>query len=84
MRYLQFAIYMYASAAKRYNAVILFFFLPETLEKVYHCDEALRSRREILWPSYPLFISVCVNYLTISLLNPTFFNSSLLESRHAH
>lgn len=26
MRYLQFAIYMYASAAKRYNAVILFFF----------------------------------------------------------
>lgn len=26
MRYLQFAIYMYASAAKRYNAVILDFF----------------------------------------------------------
>lgn len=60
MRYLQFAIYMYASAAKRYNAVILFFFLPETLEKVYHCDEALRSRREILWPIRYLSVSVLI------------------------
>lgn len=60
MRYLQFAIYMYASAAKRYNAVILFFFLPETLEKVYHCDEALRSRREILWPIRYLPVSVLI------------------------
>lgn len=60
MRYLQFAIYMYASAAKRYNAVILFFFLPETLEKVYHCDEALRARREILWPIRYLSVSVLI------------------------
>lgn len=60
MRYLQFAIYMYASAAKRYNAVILDFFLPETLEKVYHCDEALRSRGEILWPIRYLSVSVLI------------------------
>lgn len=83
MRYLQFAIYMYAPAAKRYNAVILFLF------SARDTGESLSLRRgfEIKkgnFMAYPLFISVCVNYLTISLLNPTFFNSSLLESRHAH
>lgn len=83
MRYLQFAIYMYASAAKRYNAVILDFF------SARDTGESLSLRRGFVikkrnFMAYLVFISVCVNYLTISLLNPTFFNSSLLESRHAH